>query len=150
MMTVLIENRQKKITVDFQRVRQALNNILGNLNCQNKEISLLFVDDDGIREFNKKYLGRDYPTNVITFSMTEGEFGNINPDILGDIIISVETALRDALSAKIEFEEELDYLMIHGILHLLGYDHEASEAEEKRMKKKEEELFFTLNNYLIE
>ena len=150
MMTVLIENRQKKITVDFQRVRQALNNMLENLNCQNKEISLLFVDDDGIREFNKRYLGRDYPTNVIAFSMTEGEFGNINPDLLGDIIISVETASRDALSANIEFEEELDYLMIHGILHLLGYDHETSEAEEKRMKKKEGEIFFALNNYLIE
>ncbi|GAJ00759.1 unnamed protein product, partial [marine sediment metagenome] len=100
-----------------------------NLNCQNKEISLLFVDDDGIREINKEYLKRNHPTNVIAFSMTEGEFGDVNPDVLGDIIISVETALRDAKNTEIEFEEELDYLMIHGILHLLGFDHETSEAE---------------------
>lgn len=136
--------------IDFQRARRALHNILENLNCQDKEISLLFVDDDGIREINKKYLGRNYPTNVIAFSMTEGEFGDINPDILGDIIISVETAFRDAKSANIEFEEGLDYLMIHGILHLLGYDHETSKVDAKRMKKKEEELFFALNNYMIE
>jgi metalloprotein, YbeY/UPF0054 family len=121
-----------------------------NLDCLDKEISLLFVDDDSIREINKKYLSRDYPTNVISFSLKEGDFGDINPDLLGDIIISVETALRDALKAEIKFEEELDYLIIHGILHLLGYDHERSEAEAKRMTEKERELFFALNNYLID
>lgn len=149
-MAVLIENSQKKMMIDFQRVRHALHDILENLNCQDKEISLLFVDDDGIREINNKYLGRNYPTNVIAFSMTEGEFGDINPNMLGDIIISVETAFRDARNANIEFEEELDYLIIHGILHLLEYDHETSEADAKRMKEKERELFFALNNYLIE
>ena len=149
-MAVLIENSQKKIAIDFERVRQALHDILENLDYQDKEISFLFVDDDGIREINEKYLGRDYPTNVIAFSMTEGEFGDISPDMLGDVIISAETALKDARSANIEFEEELDFLMIHGILHLLGYDHETSEADAKRMKNKEEELFFALNNYLIE
>ena len=121
-----------------------------NLDCPDKEISLLFVDDDGIRKINKEYLGRDYPTNVISFSLNEGDFGDINPDLLGDIIISAETALRDALKAEIKFEEELDYLIIHGILHLSGYDHEISEEEAKRMKEKERELFFALNNYLIE
>ena len=108
------------------------------------------VDDDGIRKINKEYMGRDYPTNVISFSLNEGDFGDINPDLLGDIIISAETALRDALKAEIKFEEELDYLIIHGILHLSGYDHEISEEEAKRMKEKERELFFALNNYLIE
>ena len=121
-----------------------------NLDCSDKEISLLFVDDDSIREINKEYLSRDYSTNVISFSLNEGDFGDINPDLLGDIIISVETALRDALKAEIKFEEELDYLIIHGILHLLGYDHERSETEAKRMKEKERELFFALNNYLID
>lgn len=121
-----------------------------NLDCLDKEISLLFVDDDSIRKINKKYLSRDYSTNVISFSLREGDFGDINPDLLGDIIISVETALRDALKAEIKFEEELDYLIIHGILHLLGYDHERSETEAKRMKEKERELFFALNNYLID
>jgi metalloprotein, YbeY/UPF0054 family len=150
LMAALIDNRQKGIMIDFQRVRRALRNIMENLDCLDKEISLLFVDDDSIREINKKYLSRDYPTNVISFSLKEGDFGDINPDLLGDIIISVETALRDALKAEIKFEEELDYLIIHGILHLLGYDHERSEAEAKRMTEKERELFFALNNYLID
>lgn len=131
-------------------MRRALRNIMENLDCSDKEISLLFVDDDSIREINKEYLSRDYSTNVISFSLNEGDFGDINPDLLGDIIISVETALRDALKAEIKFEEELDYLIIHGILHLLGYDHERSETEAKRMKEKERELFFALNNYLID
>lgn len=149
-MAVLTNNRQDKIIIDLQRAERSLHNILENLDCLDKELSLTFVDDDGIREINKKYLNRNYPTNVISFSMREGEFGEINPDVLGDIIISVETASRDAMQAGIRLEEELDYLIIHGILHILGYDHETSEADAKRMREKENELFFALNNYLIE
>ncbi|MBW2560427.1 MAG: rRNA maturation RNase YbeY [Deltaproteobacteria bacterium] len=116
---------------------------------EDREVSLVFVDDEGITEINREYLGRDYPTNVIAFSMNEGEFGNINPTVLGDIVISVETALRDAQTGNLSPEDELDYLMIHGILHLLGYDHEKPpEAEE--MGKKEKEVFFTLKKYHLE
>jgi len=82
--------------------------------------------------------------------MREGEFVDINPHILGDVVISVETAFRDAQKESLPFEDELDYLMIHGILHLLGYDHETCEAEAKRMKEKEGELFFALTQYSIE
>ncbi len=111
---------------------------------------MLFVDDEGIKDINNRYLNRNYPTNVIAFSMREGEFGDINPHILGDIVISAETALRDAEQENLPFEDELDYLMIHGILHLLGYDHEESESESKRMKEKEKEIFFDAKNYMIE
>jgi len=143
----LIENRQKKIKIDLQRVRRALNKILRNLDCKDKEISLLFVDDEGIRAINRRFLNRDYSTNVISFSMSEGEFGNINPHILGDIVISVETAFTDALEASIEFDDEIDFLMIHGFLHLIGYNHEnTGEDETIRMENKEKELFSMLRN----
>jgi probable rRNA maturation factor len=112
------------------------------LDCKDKEISLLFVNNDEIREINKRYLNRDYPTNVITFSLTEGELGNINPKILGDIVISVERASKDAEEAGIELSDELEFLMIHGILHLLNYNHEnTSEDEVKKMERKEQEVF---------
>lgn len=126
-------------------MRRALNRVLKNLNCGDKEVSLLFVDDEGIREINRHFLNRDHPTNVISFSMWEGEFGDINPHILGDIVISVETALRDAGETNSELDDELDFLMIHGLLHLLGYNHEdTSEDEARRMEDKERELFLIL------
>lgn len=142
-MAILIENRQRRIKIDLRRVRRVLNKILKTLNCEDKEISLLFVDDEGIRDINRRFLNRDHPTNVISFSMWEGEFGDINPHILGDIVISVETALRDAG----KLDDELDFLMIHGLLHLLGYNHEdTSEDEARRMEDKEKELFLILKD----
>ncbi len=141
-MSIQIEDRQKKINVDLRRVRRLLSKIMKYLDCKDKEISLLFVDNDEMREINKRYLNRDYPTNVITFSLTEGEFGNINPGVLGDIIISVETALKDAEEAGIKFNDELEFLLIHGMLHLLNYNHEnSSEEDVKKMERKEEEIF---------
>lgn len=109
------------------------------------------VDNGMIREINRRYLGRDYPTNVISFSLSEGEFGNINPAVLGDIIISVEKALSDARKARMDFYDEFDFLMIHGLLHLTGYNHEdnASTEETSRMEKKEREVFFKLNGYWV-
>ena len=122
-------------------MRWALNKILKNLRCEDKEISLLFVDDENIRKINRRFLNRDYPANVLSFSMGEGEFGDINSHILGDIVISVETALRDARETNSEFDDEMDFLMIHGILHLLGYNHEdTGEDEAKHMENKEREL----------
>ena len=149
-MPILIENRQKKVELDTSRLHHSINVILQHLDREGSEVSVLIVDDPGIQEINKEYLGRDYPTNVIAFSQLEGEYGNINPHILGDIVISAETALRDADGESLPLEAELDYLLIHGILHLIGYDHEATEPEATRMQEKEKELFASLHNYDIE
>jgi probable rRNA maturation factor len=149
-MAILIESRQKKIDIDIPRVRQAVNNILEYLHIEDSEISLLFVDDEGITSINDTYLHRNCPTNVIAFPMREGKFGDINPHILGDIVISVETTQRYSEQEDIPFDDELDYFIIHGLLHLLGYDHEGSERDSDRMKQKEREIFFHLNNYIIE
>lgn len=149
--SILIEDRQKKIEIDHRRIRHSMKKILNLLDCDDKEISLLFVDDDEIRKINHLYLNRDYPTNVISFSLSEGEFGNVNPHILGDIVISVETALNDSEEAGIHLNDELDFLMIHGILHLLEYDHEnTTEDEIQKMEKKEQELFNILKEYCNE
>jgi probable rRNA maturation factor len=149
-MPIIIENRQKKISVDRRSVRRAMSRIMRYLNCSDKVISLLFVDNKEIREINRRYLNRDYPTNVLAFSLTAGEFGNINPTILGDIVISVDAAYDDAVESGIEFDDELAFLMIHGLLHLLNYDHEnASHKKTQQMKKKEQELFYMLKGYEV-
>jgi probable rRNA maturation factor len=150
-MSVSIQNRQKQHTVDLGRVRRSLKWLLKELSVQDREVSLLLVGDDQIREINKNYLQRDRATNVISFAMTEGEFGDIHPEILGDIIISVETAARDAIACGIDFMDEVEFLMIHGLLHLLGYNHENVEIHiAEKMKKFERELFFLRRHYHLD
>jgi probable rRNA maturation factor len=103
---------------------------------------VLIVDDSDIQEINRDYLGKDRPTNVISFAMQEGEGLGVQPDLLGDVVISADTATRDADDAGVSFESELYFLLLHGILHLLGYDHERGTIEDaRRMEIREKEIF---------
>lgn len=104
------------------------------------EISLLFTDDDGIRALNSTYRGLDKPTNVLSFSMLEGDTPSPFTDLLGDVVISVETAGAEALKAGIHTEERLSQLLVHGILHLAGFDHEGDESAWREMEDKSREL----------
>lgn len=113
--------------------------------CPASELSVTIVGDRSIRRLNRDYLGRDKATNVISFSMQEGAFGTINPDLLGDVVISADTAAREAEEGGDSYNSRLVFLLLHGILHLTGYDHERSgEAEAERMEAKERELFALL------
>jgi len=145
-MKLQIRNNQNKIKIDKRNIRCIVLKILKILYCADKEISLSFVDDENIKQLNKQYLGRDKATNVISFSLREGEYSNINPQILGDIIISVETVQRDAIKGNLTVTQELEFLIIHGILHLLGYNHEnTTKKETNKMRQKEKELFNAIN-----
>ncbi len=144
-MKIQIENQQKRIKIDKRKIRSQVTRLLTLLCCTNMEISITFVDDETIQRINKQYLSKDRPTNVISFPLQEGEFSAINPDMLGDIVISVETARRDADKGNLSFDEEILFLIIHGLLHLRGYNHEnTSKADALMMKKKENELFLLL------
>jgi probable rRNA maturation factor len=141
-MRIAIENRQNRQTIKKRLLRKIAQRILDASGCPKAELSILIVDDQAIQELNREYLGKDRPTNVISFSMREGEGGSLHPDILGDIVISAETAAREAGEASVSFESELYFLLLHGILHLLGYDHErVGRDEAKRMEDKEQEIF---------
>lgn len=141
-MKIQLENRQKLYKLDRRKIRAAVSRLLKIMDCADKELCITFVDDAGIQAVNRQYLFKDKPTNVISFSLQEGEFSGVNPDVLGDIIISVETAMRDALRGHLSLDEEILFLMIHGLLHLRGYEHvNTSPRESRRMKKKEKELF---------
>jgi probable rRNA maturation factor len=114
--------------------------ILNALAFPDGELSILIVDDPQIEQLNRKYLNREGPTNVIAFPMREGSFGDLNPQLLGDVVISTDTAASEAVIADIPTETRITELLIHGILHLFGYDHENDEQEACRMEKKSSEL----------
>ena len=150
-MNIHIENRQKAVKLDLHRIRRVVRKLKKVLKCSDQEISLLFVDNEQIRQMNRQYLNRDHPTNVISFPIREGDYGHVNPQILGDVVISAERALQDAVAGDLSFDEEIDFLMIHGLLHLLGYNHEGvDENEATKMRDKEDAVFFILNGYEIE
>jgi probable rRNA maturation factor len=145
-MKIQIENKQKLHKISKRKIRFTVINLLKFLNCHDKEVSISFVDDKTIRELNNQYLGRNKATNVLSFSLQEGEFSGINPHILGDIVISTETAEHDAIKGKLTFSQELDFLIIHGLLHLLGYNHEGTSKEEtKKMWNMQKMLLKTLH-----
>lgn len=82
---------------------------------------------------NRQYRGVEGPTDVLAFPMREGRFGRLSPDLLGDVVISVETARRQA--GRGEFRGELALLLVHGILHLVGYDHQTPAARQRMWRK---------------
>ncbi|MDY6820534.1 MAG: rRNA maturation RNase YbeY [Deferribacterota bacterium] len=103
------------------------------------EISLLLCDDEFIKKLNAKYRGCDYPTDVLAFPMNEPD--EIYDPVLGDIVISIDTALKNIDYDRASLKFEVIYLFIHGILHLLGYDHEKSKEEESKMFNFQDILF---------
>ena len=143
-MAILITNRQASASLDISSLRRTVRRILKHLGREKDEISILLVEDREIRDINKTYLKRDRPTNVIAFSMQEGPFRKIHPQVLGDVVISIETAARDAKKEGMALEDEILFLLIHGILHLLGYDHEGSAARARGMGLKQREIFHAL------
>lgn len=95
------------------------------------EISVLITDDGRIRELNNTYRGKDTATDVLSFPMSEDPFEE--GGVLGDIVISMNTAKKQAAEAEIAVEREIAFLFIHGLLHLMGYDHETDEEAEEEM-----------------
>jgi probable rRNA maturation factor len=93
----------------------------GNEGC---EISILLTDNAEIRRLNKLYRDVDKPTDVLAFAMREGVDGDLNQDVLGDVVISLPTAEHQASVYGHSFEEEILFLVSHGVLHLLGYEHD--------------------------
>jgi len=139
----MMNNHQRRHLFKIRQLKKVALRILSALACpEGTELSVSVVGDRSIRAINREYLGKDRPTNVISFSLQEGECGGINPCSLGDVIISADTAALEAEVAGMPFFERLSFLLLHGILHLSGYDHERSgEAAAEKMRQKEQQLF---------
>ncbi len=139
-MEVLIDNRQSRHKTSLKKINQKVQVILDALDCPDGEISILIADDPQIEKLNRKFLNRQGPTNVIAFAMREGEFPDLTPNLLGDVVISTDTAAREAQVASMSMERRFNELLLHGILHLMGYDHETSEKDARIMEEKSREL----------
>jgi len=125
-------------------LRRAAKKILSVLGCKDSELSLVIVDDAEIARLNRRYFRRPGPTNVISFPLQEGKPGDLRAPLLGDVVISADTAARHARAAGIRTEDEILFLLVHGVLHLVGYDHEGPAAERREMEAKEKEIFGAL------
>ena len=134
-----------KIELNFQKrdkalkanaIRNIINIIFKTLKLDDVEISVLLCNNEYIQNLNRDFRNKDKSTDVLSFPS-----GDIKGDFLGDIAISIEKAKEQAPSFNNDFESEIKRLLIHGILHLLGYDHELGQKEEEEMKNKENDLF---------
>lgn len=119
----------------LRRIKSLAQRLLQSENCAEKaEVSVLLTDDENISLLNEEYRGVEGPTDVLSFSQHEGEEDfppSAQENLLGDVVISVETAQRQAAEQGHTLDEEIDVLLVHGVLHLLGYDHaEPDEAKE--------------------
>ncbi len=115
--------------------------ILAELGLLDAELSLLFVNDLQIQALNQRYLRRDRPTNVLAFPMRKGEFSILHPNLLGDIVISVETAKRQSNRFGLNEMGMIILLMVHGVLHLIGHEHEGTKRGAREMAARQKELF---------
>jgi probable rRNA maturation factor len=141
-------NKQRLVAIDRRRVALLANAALAEVGRAGAEASIVFVGDRAMRRLNREYRGKDSPTDVLSFpAEDEGESVGANiidpiliePDMIdyiGDVVISAETALRQAEEAGHSFEREVSELVIHGVLHLCGYDHEADGGEMNRLELK--------------
>ena len=140
---VLISNNQKFLKIDKRKLKKFISDICLTLLDVDlpetvQELSVVFTDDKEIALLNGQYRNKYKATDVLSFSQVEGEGDAYS---LGDIVISVERALIQARKYKVTAERELQRLLIHGILHLYGFDHEGvSNAERQRMKRREKKL----------
>jgi probable rRNA maturation factor len=166
-MKIYIRNQQRRIKVNTQKTARLLRKTLDLLQLPRAEISLLFVNDRRMRLLNLQYRGVDRTTDVLSFPQMGAEelksrsaevFSRLRKPLmpgmkpsdvqssafsllLGDIVINLHKAKQQALENRLAFDEELKRLLIHGLLHLLGYDHEQGKHTAGKMQRKSRELF---------
>lgn len=149
---VIISNNQKAVKIPTgvrMLVRRCCHAVLVQENFEGSaEISVTFVDDEQIRELNKKHRNLDKSTDVLSFPLGENGKYDVNPEtgakILGDIVISMETAVRQAEEYGHPLQREVAFLTVHSMLHLLGYDHVNGGLEAVHMREKEEAVLTQL------
>ncbi|MDE0910504.1 MAG: rRNA maturation RNase YbeY [bacterium] len=133
-----VDARRLDIPLQKKRARA----VLRALGHAKSDLSVGLVGDVEIRELNRDYRDKNRATDVLSFSLVEGEWSGFRGTMLGDVVISIETAARQARARHRSLNEEVTRLLIHGILHLLGHDHE--EDEEARTMRAEERRLSTV------
>ncbi|MGH7803060.1 MAG: rRNA maturation RNase YbeY [Candidatus Binatia bacterium] len=135
-MAVTVSGAARRPRLDRRRIARRAQIVLETIGRSGAELSIVLVGDAAMRRLNRDYRGKDRPTDVLAFSLLEGPGAGLS-DAIGDVVISTATAVRQARENGLRLREEVDRLLVHGILHLVGYDHERSPAEARRMRRKE-------------
>ncbi len=149
-MAIHLKNQQRSKSLNLRRIRKDLAGALSLLGCEEAELSILFVGSAKMKQLNTLYRGIPKETDVLSFAMHEGNAFRYHagrstphdsqPLVLGDIVISVPKTIIQSREYETSFQDELRRLLIHGLLHLLGYDHEKSRYQKLQMEKKEKEI----------
>lgn len=130
-------NRQRLFKIDRKAAAKLAGGVLQRIERTEAGLTITFIRDAAMRELNREYRGKDKPTDVLSFAYHESDEGFPETDShIGDVVISVETAARYAAEFGLTFERELEHLIIHGTLHLAGYDHETDNGEMIRLERK--------------
>jgi probable rRNA maturation factor len=138
-MAVWVRSHLRRGLVFQSAVTELTQRILRQVGPPEAEVSLDLIGDGRMRRLNRRYRGQDCTTDVLAFAMREAK-GPRSP-LLGDVVISVPTAARQAAEAGRTLDQELTALLIHGVLHLLGFDHEKGKREARRMRRKEQDVW---------
>ena len=132
----VILNRQRRHFVSVSRLRKFVSLLSRRLRVDSYSFSIVLVSDRAIRRLDRDFRNQNKPTDVLSFPTGPDDVPHLDKPGLGDIIISVETARRQAFARHHSLERELCVLVIHGLLHLLGYDHEVDRGEMRRKELK--------------
>ncbi len=125
----LFIDRQRRHAVDRAKLRRFLSSLVSQLGIEDREFSIVLINDDSMRQYNRRYRGLDKPTDVLSFGGEDG--------YLGDILISSETAYNQARKSNaLNFETNIQRLVLHGLLHLMGYDHEIDHGEMRSIERR--------------
>ncbi len=131
-------------SIDRRKLLRRAERLLKILELPDRELSILLCGDEEIRELNRVYRNKDRPTDVLSFAQQEGLDGHLQPKILGDVVISLPTALRQAERRGVALMEEVLFLLVHGVLHLLGHEHVGVSSSVGRAMRKEQNRLLAL------
>ncbi len=129
-----VVNRQRKVQVDCERWRAFTEKALKVVPADGAGVTVAFVSDRAMRELNRMWRKKSGTTDVLSFPAGQDEFEKLEGARLGDVVISVEQAARQAVENKLDFETEVAQLILHGLLHLCGFDHETDKGEMNRLE----------------
>jgi len=146
-MQVHMQSYVRRVTFNRAGLDRLAGAILSDVGAASGELGILFVGDRRMRDLNRRYRGKDRTTDVLAFTMRQSITPHppaLMPVMLGDVVIAVPTATRRAKQWHRSLDEELTVLLVHGILHLCGYDHERNEKEARRMHRREQMILRSL------
>jgi probable rRNA maturation factor len=146
-MKILLKNQQRRRLINSTKIKKAAAYILSLLKqprLSMAELSILFVGDRKMKQLNSDFRGIRKITDVLSFESGIPVSGVGQNPVLGDIVICIPKAESQAKAAGTGLDDELNRLLIHGILHLTGYDHEVSDYRARKMRKKEEDILNAL------